>query len=266
MKNSPDAVPVDDMAPVVVDGNVALITLTFPRRRNALCAQMRAQLRQRLEALNAQASVRAIVLRGAEGHFCSGGDITEMRTRTVLEARQGFELATSIARLIATGPKPVVVAVEGVAVGAGLSIAALADYVIATPDARFAASFARMGLLADLGGMWGLVQRVGAAKARELLGLSRTLSGAEALQIGLVNEVAEASQIESRASDIAREYAAMPPMAMAFLRAAFARGMTAIDQVTTAEMDLATVLSCSEDHQEAVRAFVEKREPKFHGR
>lgn len=255
-----------NMALVEQRGPVTILTLNFPRRRNALCRQMRQQLKDRLEELNGSDAVRAIVIRGADGHFCAGGDITEMRTRTLLQARHSFELVNTIFRLMAGGPKPIVAAVSGVAMGAGLSLASLADYVVATPQARFGTSFIRMGLLPDVGGLWGLTRRVGPAKARELIGLARQFDGAQAHTLGLVNELADPDRVDERALAVASEYAALPPMANAFLRAAFARGCESVEQTIGLEQDLGTALGCSQDHSEAVAAFLEKRPARFTGR
>lgn len=255
-----------DMVLVEHRGAVAVLTLNFPRRRNALCRQMRLQLQEQLEELNGSPSVRAIVIRGAGGHFCAGGDITEMRKRTLAEARHSFELVHTLFRLLAGGPKPIVAAVDGVAMGAGLSIASLADYVVATPQARFGTSFVRMGLMPDVGGLWGLSQKLGPTKARELIGLARQFDGKRAMDLGLVNELAEPQDVHDRALAVADEYATLPPLASAFVRAAFAQGCLSVEQTIRLEQDLGTVLSCSEDHAEAAAAFLEKRAPNFTGR
>ena len=178
----------EDMVPLYREGAVAVLTLDFPARRNAFCLQMRTQLRNRLEAATADTQVRAIVLAGAAGHFCSGGDISEMEPRTLLQNRERWALVAALIRLLALGPKPVVAAVEGSAMGAGLSIASLADHVVAARDAKFGAAFVKVGLMPDMGALWSLQHRVGRAKAREILGLARVFDGAEAGRIGLAND------------------------------------------------------------------------------
>src|SRR4051812_30299985 len=219
----------EDMVPLEREGAVAVLTLNFPARRNAYCLQMRTQLRERLESLLAQDEVRAIVLTGAAGHFCAGGDIGEMQERTLLENRERWNLVTALIRLIALGPKPVVAAVEGSAMGAGLSLAALSDYVVTARDAKFGAAFVKMGLLPDMGALWSVQQRVGPAKARELLGLARSFDGTEAGRIGLANEVVEPGQALPRALEVAQEYAALPPVATALLKSALAQGTDTLD-------------------------------------
>ena len=112
-----------DMVVLTREGAVAVLTLTYPARRNAYCLQMRTQLRDRLADAMADETVRALVLTGAEGHFCSGGEISEMERRSLLQTRERWNLVCTLIRQIALGPKPVVAAVEGVAMGAGLSLA-----------------------------------------------------------------------------------------------------------------------------------------------
>lgn len=255
-----------DMVPLARTGAVAVLTLDFPARRNAYCLQMRTQLRERLEALMADAQVRAIVITGAAGHFCAGGDVTEMQQRTLLENRERWNLVTALIRLMALGPKPIIAAVEGSAMGAGLSLAALCDYMVVASDAKFGAAFVKIGLMPDMGALWSLQQRVGPAKTREILGLARTFDGAEAGRIGLANEVVETGEALERAIAVAQEYAALPPVATALLKSALAQGADSLDAAIRSEVEFQAVAMGSQDHQEAVRAFAEKRAPKFKGR
>jgi enoyl-CoA hydratase/carnithine racemase len=214
----------------------------------------------------ADAEVRAIVVTGAAGHFCAGGDISEMKERTLLENRERWNLVTALIRLIALGPKPVVAAVEGSAMGAGLSLAALSDYLVTARDAKFGAAFVKMGLLPDMGALWSVQQRVGPAKAREILGLARSFDGTEAARIGLANELVEPGQALARALAVAQEYAALPPVATALLKSAQAQGTDSLEAAIRSEVEFQAVAMGSGDHAEAVRAFAEKRAPKFEGR
>lgn len=266
MKMSADLERPDDMVPLTRDGAVAVLTLNFPARRNAYCLQMRTQLRERLEAAMADAQVRALVLTGAAGHFCAGGDIREMEQRTLLENRERWNLVSALIRLIALGPKPVVAAVEGSATGAGLSLAALADYTVTARDARFGAAFVKVGLMPDMGALWSLQHRVGRAKAREILGLARSFDGTEAARIGLANEAVEPGAALARALAVAHEYAALPPVAGALLKSALAQGSDSLDEAIRSEVEFQAVAMGSSDHAEAVRAFLDKRAPRFEGR
>lgn len=255
----------DDMVPLTRSGAVAVLTLTYPARRNAFCLQMRTQLRDRLEATMADPEVRALVVTGAQGHFCAGGDISEMAPRTLLQNRERWNLVTGLVRQIALGPKPVVAAVEGTAMGAGLSIAALCDHVVAARDAKFGAAFVKVGLLPDMGALWSLQHRVGRAKARAIFGLGRTFDGVEAGRIGLADEVAEPGEALTRATAVAEEYAALPPVASALIKSAMAQGVDGLEAAIRTEVDYQVVAMDSADHGEAVRAFMEKRVPRFTG-
>lgn len=245
---------------------VAVVRLHQPARKNALSRRMREQLQESLLELQRDASVRAIVLTGSGDCFCAGGDISEMRRRTVMEARASFTLVGDIMRLLVKGAYPVVAAVEGSAFGAGLCLSAASDYVVAARNARFGAAFARMGLLPDFGGLWAVAQRTGVAKAREIFGLARTLDADQAERVGLVNETVAPGETYERALAVAREYVRLPPMANAFLRRAFAEFDGTLESALSSEIELATVLSASDDHAEAAAAFIEKREPVFRGR
>ena len=255
----------EDMVPLHREGAVAVLTLDFPARRNAFCLQMRTQLRNRLEAATADTQVRAIVLAGAGGHFCSGGDISEMEPRTLLQNRERWALVAALIRLLALGPKPVVAAVEGSAMGAGLSIASLADHVVAARDAKFGAAFVKVGLMPDMGALWSLQHRVGRAKAREILGLARVFDGAEAGRIGLANDVVEPGQAMSAALAVAQAYAQLPPVAVALLKSAMAQGVDSLDAAIRSEVEFQAVAMGTHDHAEAVRAFMDKRSPRFEG-
>ena len=256
----------EDMVPARREGAVAVLTLHFPTKRNAFCLQMRTQLRDRLEAAMADAAVRAVVIAGADGHFCAGGDISEMESRTLLQNRERWALVTALIRLIALGPKPVVAAVEGFAMGAGLSIAALSDHVVVARDARFGAAFVKVGLMPDMGALWSLQHRVGRAKAREILGLARVFDGVEAGRIGLANEVAEPGAALSRAMAVAQEYACLPPVAVALLKNALSEGVEDLAAAIRTEVEFQAVAMGTQDHAEAVRAFLDKRAPVFEGR
>lgn len=255
-----------DMAVVRREGAVAIVTLDYTARRNAFCLQMRTQLDERLAELLSDDAVRAIVLTGAGGHFCSGGDISEMQPRSLLQNRERWSLVNSLVRQIANGAKPVVAAVEGVAMGAGLSIAALCDYTVCARDARFGAAFVKVGLIPDMGALWSLQHRVGRAKAREIFGLGRPFDGGEAARIGLANEAVEPGAALARALAVAQEYAALPPVATAMIKSALAQGVDSMEAAIRSEVEGQAVAMASLDHAEAVAAFMAKRAPVFTGR
>jgi enoyl-CoA hydratase/carnithine racemase len=244
----------------------AVLTLNFPRRRNAFSLQMRQKLYETLyELAFLDKSCRAIVLTGAGGAFCAGGDISEMADRTVLEFRERNLLTLDIFKLLACGPKPVIAAVEGVAMGAGISLAAACDFVVNAEDARYACSFVKVGLLPDCGLYWSLAQRVGAGRARDLMMTAREFSGEEAYRMGFANKVVPHGEALAAGLQVACQFAAMPPLAMAHLKAALGTGSGSLDQAIETEVNLQPILRRSQDHQEAVKAFMDKRTPVFVG-
>lgn len=244
---------------IELDGGIATVTLNDPPKRNAFSRQMRVELLEAIAALHADDACRAIVLTGAGGTFCSGGDISEMEVRTQATQRRRLVETTDIARLMLTGPKPIVGAVEGAAMGAGLTLASACDYVVTADNARLCFAFVRMGLLPDTAAYWIVPRRVGLAKAQELFGLARMLDGTEAYRINLVNEVAPAGTVLERARAVAAEYAAMPPVALSILKGALANGFPSLDAAIQFELVAQPLVQRSNDHVEAIAAFREKR-------
>lgn len=255
-----------EIVTVMQKDTVAIVTLNFPERRNAFSLRMREALYAALYRLmHHEPAVRALVLAGAACTFCAGGDITEMQERTALQFRERTNLPLDIFRLMVAGPKPVVAAVEGNAYGAGLSLAAASDYVVAAADARFGCAFLKVGLLPDTGLFWSLAQRIGAARASDMMMRARELSGEAAAQIGLVNRITAKGNALEGALEVARRYAALPPMGQALLKAALATGAGTLEDALRSETDLQPLLRRSNEHLEAVAAFMEKRMPVFNG-
>jgi enoyl-CoA hydratase/carnithine racemase len=233
-----------DVDPVSVarDGPVAIVTMAYPERRNAFSLRMRTGLLATFdELMHRDAACRAIVLTGAGGVFCAGGDISEMKERPITDAREVFDVPSQLVRTIVNGPKPVVAAVEGVAYGAGLSLACASDHVVAAMNARFCAVFVRIGLLPDTGLLWTLARRVGAGKARELMMLASEVDGTEAHRLGIADRSAAPGEALATAIDVARTLAGLPAEAVALFKAAMATGDTP-DDVARAEVDYQSVL------------------------
>ncbi len=248
------------------EGAVAVVTLSYPKRRNAFCLVMRQQFYDRLfDLMHHDDQCRSIVLTGVEQNFCAGGDISEMRERTTLGSRLHSKLPLDIFELMVTGPKPIVAAVEGVAMGAGLSLAAAADYIVTSKPARYCCAFGKVGLLPDTGLFWSLSQRVGGGKARELMLSSREFDGQEALEMAFANEVVEPGQALPAALRVAERYVEMAPLALAHLKSALAAGIGSFDIAIETEINLQPLLRSSQDHREAAAAFLEKRKPVFVG-
>jgi enoyl-CoA hydratase/carnithine racemase len=247
------------------DGDIAIVTLNEPERRNALSLPMRERLFEVLdEAMTGDA--RAVVLTGAGGNFCSGGDIKSFAGEAALtDVRDRLSRLHRVVRLMLTGRKPIVAAVEGYAFGAGVSLALACDHVIAAKDARFCASFNRVALMGDLGLLYTLPLRVGMGKARELLMLGEIVEAAEALAIRLVDRLAEPGKVLEAAVERARLFAAAPPVALAMTKAALARMPAPLETVLQMEVDGQSALFQTADHAEGRAAFLEKRNPVFRG-
>jgi 2-(1,2-epoxy-1,2-dihydrophenyl)acetyl-CoA isomerase len=248
------------------EGPVRILTLDDPARRNAISLQMREELRAALHAAMGDHTCRAVVLTGAGGAFCSGGDPASMPADDPAAGYARLAVLADVVTTIVAGPKPVVAAVAGPAFGSGLSLAVACDHVVAGPDARFCASFGRVGLVADGGLFWTLTRRVGAARARSLLLRGTVLDAETAYGWGLVDERSEADQQLALAVERATELAAGAPLAIAATKAITADLPEDLAALLTVEADTQVRLFGSADFQEGRDAFLGRRSPRFEGR
>jgi enoyl-CoA hydratase/carnithine racemase len=262
-----DSVPNEDLVLVEMRGAVAIVTLNNQKTRNAMSRDLLFVLAARLEALNDDPDCRAIVINGAHGHFCSGGDVSGMSLERPLPVGRGrMVLGHRVIRAVVNATKPVITAVEGYAAGAGFSLASASDFVIGAPTAKFASSFAKVSLVPDLGLLWSLPKRIGLSQARRIFYSARVVAAEEALSLGIIDLlVEEPSQLLDRALEIANEFTANAPLSLALVRSALARGMETLDDALNYEMDNQAALYLTKDHREAVNAFMEKRAPQFRG-
>jgi 2-(1,2-epoxy-1,2-dihydrophenyl)acetyl-CoA isomerase len=245
------------------DGIVTL-TLNDPERMNAFSADMRRQLIQRFTELNDDDECRAIVLAAAGPNFSAGGDLKAFNETTVRQCRTRLKRGGALlVREMIAGAKPIVAAVEGYAFGAGLALAAASDYVVAGRGAKFCCAFTKVAFIPDLALMYSLPNRVGYAKAKQLIALADTFDVERALQLGVVDEVVQTGEALMSALRVAERFAAGPPLAFEMVKSVFARGLEAMIQ---AEIDLQPMAWLSEDHKEGKQAFFEKRKPRFVGR
>jgi 2-(1,2-epoxy-1,2-dihydrophenyl)acetyl-CoA isomerase len=250
---------------VLVEGRdrVRVVTLNRPALRNALDVPLRVELAERLEAAGADPRVRVIVLTGAGGAFCSGGDISTMerqpRDRTVPRA----QAAQRVVRAIWGTSKPVVAAVEGPAFGAGAALALACDRVVAAEGATFSTTFTAVGLAGDMGIFASLPLRIGVPRARQLMLLPRRVGGAEALQIGLADAlVADGTALDAALGD-AQRLAAGPPQALGVIKQMLSGAPAHPYEVLEAEVRHQADLFDTDDFAEGVLAFREKRPPRF---
>lgn len=249
------------------EGSVRVLVFQAPARLNALSIGMRLLLRDSLREAHADTAVRSIVLTGAGDTFSAGGDVRQMAERPdPLVARQRLDVLHDVVRLILAGPKPVVAAVEGIAYGAGFSLAAASDHVVAGDGSRFSAAFGRLGLVADCGLFWTLPQRIGLGAARDILMTGRPVAAEQAQRLGIVDTLVPAGGALQAALDKARQYEGIAPLALAATKSALARRPTSLDDALQIEADLQAFLRGTQDHADAARAFLGKQPIAYQGR
>jgi 2-(1,2-epoxy-1,2-dihydrophenyl)acetyl-CoA isomerase len=252
---------------VDVDGPVATITLDRPEALNALTVPVKVALREALERLAVDRAVRAVILTGAGRAFCAGQDLAERERPDAapldVELRERYN--PIILALRAMG-QPVIAAVNGVAAGAGASIAFACDLRIAAEDARFVLAFGRIGLVPDSGATWFLPRLVGQARAAELALVGDPITADEALRIGLVSRVVPNDELLPQARALADRIAAGAPMAVALTKGALEHAASIdLETALEGEAKLQGIAGASADHAEGLAAFREKRAPRFTG-
>lgn len=261
----------DDAILVSIDAGIARITLNRPDRLNSFNDAMHAQLRQALDRVKTDTSVRVLLLTGAGRGFCAGQDLGD---RAVAPGGARVDLGASIERnympLILTLralPLPVVCAVNGVAAGAGANIALACDIVIATRSASFIQAFCKIGLIPDSGGTYWLPRLVGTARAMGLAMLGDKLSAEQAEAWGLIWKCVDDAQFESAVAQLVGQLAQAPTKGLAATKHAIhaAEGHH-LEQQLVLEREVQRTLGNSEDYREGVAAFVGKRQPQFKGR
>ena len=245
---------------------VATLTLNRPESLNALNSQMRRELLAALKAIARDDAVRAVVLTGEGRGFCSGADLRggsdERDFRTVLEREYN-----PLIRALRDLPKPVIAAVNGVAAGAGVSLALACDLVYAAEEATFIQAFVRIGLVPDSGSTRSLVRTLGRHRAAQLIFSGEPLSAAEAHAAGLVNVLLPAAELMDAVSQAATRLAQAPTRAIGYAKRLIqAAEDGTLEESLALEAQLQDLAGRTEDHAEGVAAFAEKREPRFVGR
>lgn len=246
-----------------VDG-VATLTLNRPQQKNALNMPMRDALREAVQQIRADRTVRAVVLRGAGTDFCSGGDIRAMNVTEAEAGRNRMDDLHGWLSMLVDLDRPVVAAIDGVAYGAGFSLALLADFVVASPRARFCMPFMKVGLVPDCGALYTLPRVVGMARARDLVFSAREIGAEEARQIGAVFEIVPEDRLHGRAGQLARSLAAASPVAFGLAKRALNQSLGS-DVRAMLEMESLGqgIAYTTTYHREAVRRFKEKEPPLF---
>ena len=259
---------------IVLDmhGAVALLTLNRPEKLNALTQVMSDELCDAFEGLRDDEAVRAVLVTGAGRGFCAGQDLTEFEESYRAGERPDIEshLEKTYHRLIpmiVNTPQPVIAAVNGVAAGAGVSLALACDIRLASEEARFTQAFVKIGLVPDSGGTWLLPRVIGYARAVALSMAGDMVDARAALDIGLVTQVLPADGFLEAAQGYAARLAAMPTRALSATKALIRKNLTVdLEEALAAEGKAQSEMGQTEDHLEGVMAFAEKREPRFEGR
>ena len=260
-----------DTVLVSASEGVATVTLNRPDALNSLTVELKEALLETLLQVAADPSARAVVLTGAGRGFCAGQDLREHGE--LLAAGDPAPLNTverhfnPILLALATMPKPVIAAVNGIAAGAGASLTFAADFRIAADNAKFLLAFANVGLGLDTGASWTLPRLIGHARATALAILAEPVGASAALEMGLVNAVVPAAELETSAFELAARLAAGPTAAYAAIKQQLA--YSAAHPLATSlerEGELQNGLGNSVDHREATAAFLRKEKPIFRGR
>lgn len=255
-----------------VDQGVAVVTMNRPERRNALSRTMLDALARVLARVEVDDEVGAVVLTGAGGAFCAGGDVKGMADNAVngdrdqrVRAQQRNQRATS--GLLWSMDKPTIAAVPGAAAGAGLALALACDFRYASSNAVFTTAFARVGLAGDYGGTWFLSQLIGSARARELYLLAERFDAQRAHELGLVNAVLDPEELEGAVLSLAKRLASGPRIAHGYMKRSL-NYATTHGLFETMDIEVANhhAAGATQDHREAAQAFVAKRTPVFRGR
>jgi enoyl-CoA hydratase/carnithine racemase len=255
------------------DGGVVILTLNEPETRNALSPSIVDALVEHVDRINADLSVGCVIITGAGEGFSSGGNVKRMKDRSEalaspVEIRRGYLQGIQRMPLALYGIEaPTIAAVNGAAVGAGCDLSTMCDIRIAAKSARFAESFLRVGLVSGDGGAWFLPRAVGLSKAYEMTFTGDFLSADEALRIGLVSKVVDDDKLLSEALELARRIAAQPVHSLRLTKRLL-RDSQNVSLPIALDMAASTqaLAQHTSDQREAVRAFSEKRAPKFEGR
>ena len=266
----------DDLLGELDDG-VLTLTMNRPEARNAMSGEMTAAMSEQLASAELNPEVRCIVLTGAGKGFCAGGDVKGMAasgdgtvgSNTIDGAihRQRVNQRATAGKLFGM-PKPTIAALPGAAAGAGLSLALACDLRVMASNAIMTTAFGRVGFSGDYGGTFFMSQLVGTAKARELYFLSDRVNAEEALRLGLTNWVCEADELAAKTKEIADRLAKGPTVAYRYMKENFARAISSGDVDDCLDLEATHHVHCgqTEDHRNATKAFVEKKEPVFQGR
>lgn len=259
------------------EDGVAVLTLNRPEARNAMSGEMTAGLERALDYVERAPQIRCVVITGAGGAFCAGGDVKGMAAGRggggagpTLDERihsQRLNQRNTAGRIYLM-PKPVIASLPGPAAGAGLSLALAADLRIMAEETFITTAFARVGFSGDYGGSFFLSHLVGSGKAKELYYLSDRIPAEECLRLGITNQIVPAEELEAATMALAKRLAAGPPVALRYMKENFNRAAMGAGVIECLDLEATHHVHAglTQDHRDAAKAFVERREPVFNGR
>ncbi len=258
----------DDLQ-VFRENSIVTVTVNQPAKKNAVNAAMWDGLTTIFREIASRADDRVVIVTGAGQDFCSGADLSgrgergQHQSHHLAAMRRVNDACIALQRL----PQPTIAKVRGVAVGAGCNLALGCDLVVTSETARFSEIFARRGLSLDFGGSWFLPRRVGMHRAKELALLAEIIGAKDALEMGLINRVLPDGELDAFVENWARKLAAGPPIALAQTKRLLNNSLNVtLEEALDDEAAAQTINFATSDTAEAMRAFLEKREPKFTGR
>lgn len=246
------------------DGPVLLLRLNRPDRLNAFSEPMLKGMTEALNEARHDKGIRVVVLSGEGRVFSAGGDVKNMSESTPDLVYEHIDVLIETVLAMTSLEKPIITAVQGVAAGAGFNLALASDLVFASEDARFMMSFVHVGLISDGGGLWFLPRAIGPHRAKELFFLGDSISADTALEWGIVNRVLPLATLQQDSLDWAHRLAQRPQWVLAQTKRLMSHAFeTSLPDMLRQEQITQAVLAATHDHQEGVRAFLEKRPPQF---
>jgi len=246
------------------DRKIARITMNNPDKMNALDEVLAAELTDALYEVSEDVDIKVIVLTGTGTAFCAGGDVAYMAELDLEGAYDYVKMAQRAVKAFSDVQKPIVAAINGYAVGAGLSLALLSDIVISSEKAIYGCAFVKVGLVPDLGLMYTLPRAVGINKANELVMTGKNFNAHEALRLGIVNQVVEHEKLADAVAEMCDLLASHPRRAMGSAKKLMNMGLNmTLDELLEAEALEQSICMMSDDAKEGVDAFINKRPPSF---
>jgi methylglutaconyl-CoA hydratase len=262
--------PADEVArPVLCEAHdgIATITLNRPGAANALSMELAAAIGHAFARVRRDESVRAVILTGAGKAFCAGADLKERRAMTLEETRSFLRSLNGVVDAVAAFPRPVIAAINGAAFGGGLELALACDFRLAAEGAELGLVETRLGIIPGAGGTQRLARVAGVAVAKELILTGRRIGAARAKELRVVNDVVPAAELSAAAARLAAELAGAGPLAVTQAKRAIDGGFELpLPDALKHERDCYEIVLESEDRNEGLRAFVEKRPPRFSGK